>query len=239
MVAVAFVVMAESVWAGRCLDGCCGRCAHRTRYYAMAPLGCCGLSMCGACSSTPIYGGCCGTSVYGGYWGMGWDSAGAWSSSCNCGATVSEESASPTEPTVAVPEESTAPAPATSAEPSVSQPPLHTVRPGERPAEITAPKAPAPQPANPPLPSPVKPVSPKKADAPVKKVAWSGHGLRVWSDATGSHQVTARFVSTLEDGAVVRLLRADGSFVRVAFAALSAEDQEYVLGQNAKVASAR
>jgi len=249
LVIVATLAMAESVWAGKCLNGCYSRCAYRSGCYTVAPWGCCGMSLyggcCGApmygsCCGTPVYRGCCGTSIYGSYWDLGWNVAGSWSGSCGCGATVSGESISTIEPTPEVPaapeEPRLAPA-AAPAEPTLPPPPAHTVRPTEKPSEMTAPKMPAPQPAAPPVPSPVKPANPKKAEAPAKKVAWSGHGLRVWTDSTGNHQVTARFVATLDEGAVVRLLRADGSFVRITFSDLSAEDQEYVLGQTTKVAS--
>jgi len=49
------------------------------------------------------------------------------------------------------------------------------------------------------------------------------------------YHVEARFVATLEDG-TVRLLRADGRYVRVAFDRLSLLDQQCVREHVAKVA---
>jgi hypothetical protein len=51
--------------------------------------------------------------------------------------------------------------------------------------------------------------------------------LRTWVDATGQYEVTAQFVAILEND-TVRLLRADGRYVRVAFDKLSSNDQRYL-----------
>jgi hypothetical protein len=51
--------------------------------------------------------------------------------------------------------------------------------------------------------------------------------LRTWVDDTGRHQVTARFVAILGNN-TVRLLRADGRYVRVPLDRLSGIDQRYL-----------
>ena len=54
--------------------------------------------------------------------------------------------------------------------------------------------------------------------------------MRTWSDVTGRYQVEARFVSRLADG-TIRLQRADGRYVRVAFDRLCVVDQQFVRQQ--------
>ena len=51
-------------------------------------------------------------------------------------------------------------------------------------------------------------------------------GLRLWTDASGKHQVMARFVGVV-DGQV-RLQKADGQFVRIVPDRLSAADRQFV-----------
>ena len=93
------------------------------------------------------------------------------------------------------------------------------------------------------LPAPRKdPGAKKPAD---KKVAGEGRGEgpvrqhdpadRNWTDSTSQYHVVARFVARVDDGKV-RLLRADGCYVRVAFDRLSTADQSYVLQQDRAVA---
>jgi len=50
--------------------------------------------------------------------------------------------------------------------------------------------------------------------------------LQIWTDASGSYRVEARFIS-FDDNAV-RLQRADGQFVRIAYDRLSTADRERV-----------
>ena len=60
-------------------------------------------------------------------------------------------------------------------------------------------------------------------------------GLRLWTDATGQYRVQARFVS-LQDG-VARLQKADGRYVRVVVARLSAADRQFAYHQAAAIAT--
>ncbi|HBO43844.1 MAG TPA: hypothetical protein DD670_07930 [Planctomycetaceae bacterium] len=50
--------------------------------------------------------------------------------------------------------------------------------------------------------------------------------LQIWTDASGSYRVEARFVSF--DDSTVRLQRANGQFVRIAYDRLSTADRERV-----------
>jgi len=88
--------------------------------------------------------------------------------------------------------------------------------------------------------APAKPAEPKKdekkAGAADKKTSATDRGLRTWTDSTGKYQVEARLVATLERGIVVRLLRADGRYVRVTFDRLSQADRLYVLSQDRAIA---
>ena len=54
--------------------------------------------------------------------------------------------------------------------------------------------------------------------------------LRMWSDASGKYQIEARFVS-FQDGSV-RLQKANGRYVRVAYDLLSSLDQNFVINQD-------
>jgi len=59
--------------------------------------------------------------------------------------------------------------------------------------------------------------------------------LRTWTDNTGTYHVEAKFAASLEDGSV-RLVRADGRYVRVAFDRLSLLDQQSVREHVDKIA---
>lgn len=131
-----------------------------------------------------------------------------------------------------------APAPAPYTPPAPPAPPAANL-PAEKPAEIpappkaAAPAAPAPAPAaKPAIQS--KPAEPK--DTP-KKVTSLGGQMRIWTDNTGTYQVEARLVGTLDRGAVARLQRADGSFVRVEITRLSENDQQFLMDAYRVVAS--
>jgi hypothetical protein len=54
--------------------------------------------------------------------------------------------------------------------------------------------------------------------------------LRMWTDASGQYQLEARFVS-FQDG-TVRLQKANGGYVRIAYDLLSASDRDFVLHQD-------
>ena len=54
--------------------------------------------------------------------------------------------------------------------------------------------------------------------------------LRMWTDASGKYQVEARFVS-FQDG-TVRLQKANGRYVRIAYDLLCSVDQDFVLNQD-------
>ena len=81
-----------------------------------------------------------------------------------------------------------------------------------------------------------KPEAPKPPKAPKAKPDdpfESSNGvnaLRMWTDASGKYRLEARFVS-FENGAV-RLQRANGRFVRIAYDALCAVDRDFVLNQD-------
>jgi len=224
---VAVLGMADGVRAGKCLDDCGGRCARRVR--CVERVCCCCEVTCDVC--VPAVCECAAPAAV----KVKPQAKPAPAHARPLPPVTSEKPAArkPTEPAPAKPaEEPKAPAPV---------PP-----PAEKPAE-TSPKAPAaaaPKPVAPPAtppkpaaaaPAPAKPAEPKKeekkADAPAKKTAAAGRGYRTWSDVTGAYHVEARLVATLDQGTVVRLLRADGRYVRVAFQRLSQEDQSYVLGQ--------
>ena len=93
------------------------------------------------------------------------------------------------------------------------------------------------------LPAPRKdPGAKKPADkkSPAKEEEKDPFGsttrpMRNWTDSTSQYHVVARFVARVDDGKV-RLLRADGCYVRVAFDRLSTADQSYVLQQDRAVA---
>jgi len=61
------------------------------------------------------------------------------------------------------------------------------------------------------------------------------NGLRLWTDASGKYQVSARFVSVIDE-TTVRLQKDDGRYVRVAMDRLSLTDQQVVRGELASLA---
>ncbi len=248
---VAMLAMADGVWAAKCLDDCCGRCARRARCRGIERVCCCGEATCAVCC----------------------EPASCVPAACDCAAPASAKAAPKPAPAPVLPppppkpekpaiEAPKAPVPEKPAEPPKPAPPAKVTPPAEKPAETPPPPKPpvtqppkpaapagaAPKPAAPAKPAeakkadappPPKPPEPKKADAPAKKVSWTDRRLRVWTDSTGKHRVVARFMTTLDDGSVVRLQRVDGSYVRVAFDLLNSDDQRYVLGQTITLASAR
>jgi hypothetical protein len=60
--------------------------------------------------------------------------------------------------------------------------------------------------------------------------------LRQWVDASGQHKIEARLVS-FHDG-TVRLQKANGRFVRIAYERLGMADQRFVLQQDQSLAAA-
>ena len=52
----------------------------------------------------------------------------------------------------------------------------------------------------------------------------------MWTDASGQYQVEARFVS-FQDG-TVRLQKANGRYVRIAYDLLCSVDQDFVINQD-------
>jgi outer membrane biosynthesis protein TonB len=97
------------------------------------------------------------------------------------------------------------------------------------------PAAPKPKAAPAPEKKPAAPAPEKKPAAPAPKEGASADLLRTWTDDTGRHHEAAEFVALLESG-TVRLVRADGRYVRVAFHRLSEADREYVRRQTLRVA---
>ena len=59
--------------------------------------------------------------------------------------------------------------------------------------------------------------------------------MRTWTDNTGQYQVEGRFVARFNDG-TIRLILADGQYVRISFARLSPADQGFVLNQRRSIA---
>ena len=66
-------------------------------------------------------------------------------------------------------------------------------------------------------------------------MAGNGSHLRTWTDDTGRYRVEATFVAALGED-TVRLLNADGRYVRVEFHRLSVLDQQYVREQVGTIA---
>jgi hypothetical protein len=112
------------------------------------------------------------------------------------------------------------------------------------PAEPAAPAdaAPAdePTPAEPPAAKPKAEEPEDKPEDPfappaVDPFSQNDSPLRTWTDISGRHHVVARLVAVL-DGDVVRLEKADGGYVRVAFDRLSTLDQRVVRDRHQAVA---
>ena len=132
--------------------------------------------------------------------------------------------------------------------------PLKAPEPPKDPAPaVPEPKVPdkAPAPAVPdakvpdkaPAPAVPDAKTPEKAPKPADKDDPFGAGgsndvktLRMWTDASGKYQIEARFVSFL-DGSV-RLQRADGHYVRIAYDRLCSVDQSFVLNQDQSLLAA-
>jgi hypothetical protein len=159
----------------------------------------------------------------------------------------------PTPPAVVAPKEVETPA-----EPKAPvKPEIKPEAPAAKPAAPPAPAAPAitppkieepvpaapaggATPANPPALKPpanpveAKPAAPEKPKAPAKDDPFGTRNdvktLRLWTDASGTHRIEARFVS-FTDG-TVRLQKADGRYVRIEYGLLSAADQDYVMRQD-------
>ena len=89
------------------------------------------------------------------------------------------------------------------------------------------PKVDEPKPEAPAKPEPPKP-APK--DDPFGNGSNDAKALRMWTDTSGQYQVEARFVS-FQNGAV-RLQKANGRYVRIAYDLLCSVDQDYVLNQD-------
>jgi hypothetical protein len=102
--------------------------------------------------------------------------------------------------------------------------PLDAPKPAEPPKTIELPKAVEPPKAPGLSPTPKKE---EKKDDPFGSTQSDVQGLRMWTDASGKYQVQARFVS-FQDGAV-RLQKANGRFVRIAYDLLCTMDQSLVL----------
>jgi hypothetical protein len=147
------------------------------------------------------------------------------------------------------------PAPVKPAEkPAVKAPPVApAVPPAVKPAPANEKPVAPPAPVPPPKPVEVKPAAPaaptpvpasekKPADkkAPVKPDEKDPFGsnsqpMRHWTDNTGQYHIEGRFVARLNDG-TIRLIGADGCYVRVSFARLSPADQGFVLNQRRSIA---
>jgi len=91
------------------------------------------------------------------------------------------------------------------------------------------PEAPKPEAVKPDVPKPEAPKTEKPKDDPFGANDAS-HGLRMWADASGKYQIVARFVS-FQDG-TVRLQRANGRYVRIAYDLLCSVDQNFVINQD-------
>jgi hypothetical protein len=112
-------------------------------------------------------------------------------------------------------------------------------KPPEKPAEPAkapdVPKPDAPKPDEPkpdakpdaPKPDAPKPDQPKPKDDPFGVAGKDVNTMRTWTDASGKYQIEARFVS-FEDG-TVRMQKANGRYVRIAYDLLGSADQSYVL----------
>lgn len=201
---------AESAWACRFMNNCCSRVPRRCCVVCCDPAPCAPVH----CAPTP------------------------------CGPITDAAQVAPTPSPETKPTESA---------PSVAPPAPQPTPPAEKPAEPAAPpqEMPADKPAEPAAPAekPAQPAPP--ADKPAEKPADApappakpidddpfAHGqlpgLRLWTDASGKHQVIARFVAVV-DGQV-RLQTADGQFVRIVFDRLSVADRRFV-EQHATVAA--
>jgi hypothetical protein len=122
-----------------------------------------------------------------------------------------------------------------------TQPIVPVPSPAEKGPEpvVPAPKPPekAPEPKAP------EPKAPEKAPKPAEKDDPFGTGsndvkaLRMWTDASGNYRIEARFVS-VQDG-VVRLQKANGRYVRIAYDQLCSTDQGFVINQNQSLAAAQ
>jgi hypothetical protein len=149
----------------------------------------------------------------------------------------------PSKPQAAAPMPETPPAlpPATPPEKKPEPTPPPKTLPSETPAERRVPAKPDGVKPDMPKPDDVKPDAPKpdapKPDTPKPKdspfdAAAGGHDdtLRTWTDASGKYQIEARFVS-LQDS-TVRLQKADGRYVRIAYDLLGLADQAFVLNHD-------
>jgi hypothetical protein len=152
--------------------------------------------------------------------------------------------------------EVTAPSAAPKAKPATPAPAPKAAEAPKPPKPVEVPKAAAPAPATVPAPaaapapakpaeapkpaaqSPVQPAAPAPASPPpaAKKTSSNDRGMRVWSDVTGQHHVTARFVNVV-DNRIVRLQKADGSVVRITMARLSSADRALVTGNASSLAA--
>jgi hypothetical protein len=122
--------------------------------------------------------------------------------------------------------------------------PAETPKPPEKSAEppkaVELPKPDVPKPDDvkpdmpksdipkPDAPKPDTPNTPKPKDDPFGMAGKDT--LRTWTDSTGRYQIEARFVS-FEDG-TVRMQKANGRFVRIAYELLGSADQAFVLKQD-------
>jgi len=100
------------------------------------------------------------------------------------------------------------------------------------PPKPETPKPEAPKPAEAPKPEPPKPDTPK-TEKPKEDPFGANdttQGLRLWTDASGKYRIEARFVS-FQDG-TVRLQRANGRYVRIAYELLCSVDQKFVIDQD-------
>jgi hypothetical protein len=132
--------------------------------------------------------------------------------------------------------EAKAPEPPVVPEPKAPEPTPEPKAPDAKVPEPKAPDAKVPEPDMPAAPAePAKPKAekPAKVDDPFGQNRTDS--LRLWTDASGQHQVEARFVS-LQDG-TVRLQRENGRYVRIVLDNLSVADQQFVAQQNQAIAT--
>ncbi len=104
--------------------------------------------------------------------------------------------------------------------------------PEKPPAPPAVPDKPAEPPKTPETPkAPDAPKAPEKPkDDPFGNADNDVKALRTWTDASGKYQIEARLVS-FENG-TVRLQKANGRYVRVAYDLLCSVDKDYVLNQD-------
>ena len=79
------------------------------------------------------------------------------------------------------------------------------------------------------MPKPAAPKPPPKDD-PFGNAGSDVKTMRTWTDASGKYRIEARFVS-FQDG-TVRLQKANGRYVRIAYDLLCSGDQGFVLNQD-------